>query len=95
MKRTKYIPAIVTLTGCLAATVITVLNRYDALRSMIIILASLIVFYIAGLVIKGLADKYLVIEQEILNEEEEQKGEEAADSSENADSENEKEEKIE
>ena len=87
MKRTKYIPAIVTLTGCLAATVITFLNRYDALRSMIIILVSLIAFYIAGLIIKGLADKYLVIEQEIINEEE------AADSSE--DSENVKKEKTE
>lgn len=95
MKRTKYIPAIVTLTGCLAATIITFLNRYDALRSMIIILASLVVFYIAGLIIKGLADKYLVIEQEIINEEEMQEGEEVADSSENADSEKEKEEKTE
>ncbi len=62
---------------------------------MIIILASLVVFYIAGLIIKGLADKYLVIEQEIINEEEMQEGEEAADSSENADSEKEKEEKTE
>lgn len=92
MKRTKYIPAIVTLTGCLAATIITFLNRYDALRSMIIILVSLIVFYIVGLVIKGLADKYLVIEEEIINNEETE-GEEAADSSEQADSENKKEEK--
>lgn len=94
MKRTKYIPAIVTLTGCLAATIITFLNRYDALRSMIIILVSLIVFYIVGLVIKGLADKYLVIEEEIINNEETE-GEEAADSSEQADSENKKEEKTE
>lgn len=93
MKRTKYIPAIVTLTGCLAATVITFLNRYDALRSMIIILVSLIAFYIAGLIIKGLADKYLVIEQEIINEEEAEEGEKAADSSE--DSENVKKEKTE
>lgn len=93
MKRTKYIPAIVTLTGCLAATVITFLNRYDALHSMIIILVSLIAFYIAGLIIKGLADKYLVIEQEIINEEEAEEGEKAADSSE--DSENVKKEKTE
>lgn len=95
MKRTKYIPAIVTLTGCLAATVITFLNRYDALHSMIIILAALIVFYIAGLIIKGLADKYLVIEEEIINDEEAQEGDEAADSSKTADSEDRKEEKTE
>jgi Ca2+/H+ antiporter len=69
VKRTKYIPAIITLIGCLAATIITFLNRYTALKSMIIILIVLIVFYIAGLIIKGLADKYLLIEEEKLNEE--------------------------
>lgn len=69
MKRTKYIPAIVTLTGCLAAAVISIVNKYDGLHSMIIILSVLVVFYIAGLIIKGLADKYLVIEEEIINEE--------------------------
>jgi Ca2+/H+ antiporter len=69
VKRTKYIPAIITLIGCLAATIITFLNRYAALKSMIIILIVLIVFYIAGLIIKGLADKYLLIEEEKLNEE--------------------------
>ena len=37
MKRTKYIPAIVTLVGCLAASIIAIVNRYDALHSMIII----------------------------------------------------------
>jgi len=94
VKRTKYIPAIITLTGCLAATIITFLNRYDALHSMIIILAALIVFYIAGLIIKGLADKYLVIEEEIINEEEAEEGDEAADLSENAASEDRKEEKT-
>lgn len=42
MKRTKYIPAIVTLVGCLAASIIAIVNRYDALHSMIIILSVLV-----------------------------------------------------
>ncbi len=64
MNRTKYIPALITLIGCLAASIITLLNHYSALKSMIVILVVLIVFYIAGLVVKHLADKYLVIEKE-------------------------------
>jgi Ca2+/H+ antiporter len=79
VKRTKYIPAIITLIGCLAATIITFLNRYTALKSMIIILIVLIVFYIAGLIIKGLADKYLLIEEEKLNEEAAAEEEETAE----------------
>lgn len=64
MKRTKYIPAIVTLVGCLAASIIAIVNRYDALHSMIIILSVLVGFYIAGLIIRMLAEKYLIIEEE-------------------------------
>ena len=63
MKRTKYIPAIVTLLGCLAATIITYVNHYQALHAMIIILVVLIAFYIVGVIVKSLADKYLVIEE--------------------------------
>ena len=69
MKRTKYIPAIVTLIGCLCATIITLLNRYSALQSMIIILVVLVVFYVAGQIIRVLVDKYLVLEKDALNEE--------------------------
>ena len=97
MKRTKYIPAIVTLIGCLAASVIAIINRYDALDSMITILSVLVGFYIAGLIIKGFADKYLVIEEEKnAAEETPEDGEEAAENAE-ADSENRdagKEEKV-
>lgn len=64
MKRTKYIPAIVTLVGCLAASIIAIVNRYDALHSMIIILSVLVGFYIAGLIIRMLTEKYLIIEEE-------------------------------
>lgn len=70
MKRTKYIPAIVTLTGCLAAAIISLVNHFNALKSMVLILAVLVGFYIAGLIIKALADKYLVIEEEIPETEE-------------------------
>ena len=93
MKRTKYIPAIITLIGCLAATIITFLNKYDTLRSMLIILAALIIFYIAGLIMKGLADKYLIIEEEIINDMENEEGNE--EENESVDAEVGKEEKTE
>lgn len=99
MKRTKYIPAIVTLIGCLAAAVITMINKYDSLHSMIIILSVLVVFYIAGLIIKGLTDKYLVIEEEIISEEENEEGtgsaESAEEGGESADAEGEEKKKAE
>lgn len=76
MKRTKYIPAIVTLTGALAVSVIAIINRYDALHAMIIILAGVVGFYIAGLIIRLLAEKYLVIEEEKDTSEEEENDEE-------------------
>ena len=64
MKRTKYIPAIVTLVGCLAASIIAIVNRYDALHSMTIMLYMQVGFYIAGLIIRMVAEKYLIIEEE-------------------------------
>lgn len=69
MKRTKYIPAIVTLLGCLASIIFTYVNYYQPLQSMIILLIVMIVFYIVGFILRGLAEKYLVIEEEILEEE--------------------------
>lgn len=78
IKRTKYIPAIITLIGCLATTIITYVNHYSALKAMIIILVTLIVFYIAGLIIRGLADKYLQVEPP-----EEEKKEETQENPEN------------
>lgn len=85
MKRTKYIPAIVTLIGCLAASLIAIINKYNALDSMIIILSVLVGFYIAGLIIRGFADKYLVIEKEQSETEEDlEAGEESAGSEEAA-----------
>ncbi len=76
VKRTRYIPAIITLVGCFAASLISIVNQYDAMKSMIIILAMSVGFYIVGLIIRGLADHYLVIpEEELAEETEEENGE--------------------
>lgn len=72
MEKRRLIPAIITLIGCLAACIIVIKNKYDALHSMTVILVVLVVFYVAGLIVKGVADKYLVIEEEKDSKETEQ-----------------------
>lgn len=76
MEKRRLIPVVITLLGCLAACIVTLKNHYDGLHAMLVILAVLVVFYVAGLLIKGLADKYLVIEK---TEEEQQENAENAD----------------
>lgn len=79
MEKRRLIPVIITLLGCLAACIVAVRSHYDAMRAMKVILTVLVVFYIAGLLIKGLADKYLVIEKIEENEEEQQENAENQD----------------
>ena len=79
MEKRRLIPVIITLLGCLAACFVAIRSHYDAMHAMKVILAVLVVFYIAGLLIKGLADKYLVIEKVEENEEEQQEDAENQD----------------
>ena len=60
--RTKYIPSIVSLLGGLVACIVTFVNKYESLETLIIILATLIVFYIIGTVIRYVVKKVLVVD---------------------------------
>lgn len=59
MKKTKSIPAIVTLLGCLVAAIVTYINGYGLEKSLKIILLVLFIFLFMGLLIKYLFDKYI------------------------------------
>lgn len=59
MKKTKSIPAIVTLLGCLVAAIVTYVNGYGLEKSLKIILIVLFIFLFMGLLIKYLFDKYI------------------------------------
>lgn len=59
----KYIPAIVSLMAGLVASIVTIISRYDTLNIMIITLVSLLVFYIAGIIVKFICEKNFVIEE--------------------------------
>lgn len=83
-KRTKYIPAIVTLLGCLAATIVTYINQYTAVRAMTIILITLVVFYIAGQIIGGIVEKTFAEQVEEKAETENEEGLKEAEQTEEA-----------
>ena len=74
IERTKYIPSIISLTGGLIASIAAIVNRYSSLETMIVVLIALIVFYIAGSIIRYFANKVLIIP-----ELEEEEGEESAE----------------
>lgn len=87
MDRTKYIPSIISLMGAFVACIVTIINKYETLETLLIVLASLIVFYIVGAVIRILIKKILVVpependaESENSENSEENSGEESADS---------------
>ncbi|MDO4188792.1 MAG: hypothetical protein Q4D29_07355 [Lachnospiraceae bacterium] len=59
MKKTKSIPAIVTLLGCLVAVVVTYINGYGLEKMLKILLLVLFIFLFMGLIIKHLFEKYI------------------------------------
>ena len=79
--KTKYIPAILSLTAGLISSIITIVSNYDTLHIMIIILASLLVFYIIGIIVRSLFEKKFIIseETEAANEDDVQNSEDKED----------------
>lgn len=71
MNRTRYIPAIVMLLAAFVACIATIYFEYSTKDILLIVLATSVVFFILGLFIKMIAEKYLVIDTmtEVLDEE--------------------------
>lgn len=67
----KYIPAVMSLTAGFIASIIAIISKYDTLHIMIITLASLFGFYIAGLIVRFVCEKNFVIVMEEQSEEDE------------------------
>lgn len=65
MKKTKSIPAIVTLLGCAVAGIVTYINGYGLEKMLKVLLAVIFIFLFIGLIIKHLFEKYIpYIEEE-------------------------------
>lgn len=67
--RTKYIPAIVALFVTLVASIVTITNKYESTQALIIILSVLVGSYVVGLILKWVANTFLIVEVEEVKEE--------------------------
>lgn len=59
MKKTKSVPAIVTLLGAAVAVIVTYINGYDLEKTLKVLLAVIFIFLFIGLFIKYLFEKYI------------------------------------
>lgn len=84
MKKTKSIPAIVTLLGCLVAVIVTYLNGYGLTEMLKVLLIVIFVFLFLGLIVKHLFEKYIppIEEEEKVAEDEGSVIEKSSDSDE-------------
>ncbi|CDD65648.1 putative uncharacterized protein [Firmicutes bacterium CAG:882] len=55
----KNLPAIITLVAALVACVVTFLYRYELTKALILILAATIVFFIIGMLVRTLLNRFL------------------------------------
>ena len=74
--RTKFIPAIVALFVTFVASVVTIINKYESTQALIIILSVLVGSYVVGLLLKWVANTFLVVEVPEENPEEGEEGSE-------------------
>ena len=59
-ERFKYIPSIVMLLAGFIACIVTIVCKYEILEALTVILVTLIIFYIIGIVIKALFNRFLI-----------------------------------
>lgn len=70
--RTRYIPAIITLLAAFVACVVSIFYDYSTRDFLLIVMCTIVVFFIVGMIAKVIADHYLVISlQKELDQEEE------------------------
>lgn len=83
MERTRYIPSIISLAAGFVACLVTMINTYDTLEILIIVLSTLIVFYIVGTIARSMINKALFVTK--IDDDDESENEEGEDSEENSD----------
>lgn len=54
MKKRNLIPLLIMLLAGLISSLISIKNRYDVTRSMIVIFTSMLIFYLIGLIARGI-----------------------------------------
>lgn len=57
------LPALMTLAASLIVCIITIVYRYNATKAFAFILATAVIFFLAGLLIRFLLNRFLVTEE--------------------------------
>lgn len=72
------VPPLAALTAAAITCIITIVYNYEATKALILILCSIILFYIIGSIVKGILNKFLPdpVEEEPSEEQEEEETEE-------------------
>lgn len=83
--RIRYIPSIIMLVAGLVACIVTFINHYKPLESMITILVTIVVFYCVGCIVKAVFNKFLIVEDETEEATEEEELSEDGETSSEAD----------
>lgn len=56
----KNLPALMTLIAAFITCIVTFLYKYELTKALILILAASVVFYLAGLIIRSLLNRFMV-----------------------------------
>lgn len=81
------LPAIITLVAALVAWAVTFICKYELTKALIIILATALVFFIIGVIVRALLNRFLAPEEKKEKEGDETEGEAAADDADTQDNE--------
>lgn len=68
----KYLPLIISLVAGLVVSIITIINRYNSITAIVIILGVLLGFYILGLIFKAILNATRTKEEEVTEEQNEE-----------------------
>ncbi len=60
----KNLPAIITLVAALVTCIVTFLYRYELTKALILILAASVIFFIIGMIVRALLNRFLNIRKE-------------------------------
>lgn len=82
--RTRYIPSIIMLAAAFVACIMSIYYDYTTKEILWIVLCTIVVFFVIGIVIKIIADKYLITTMEAEIEDQSEEEEENSDNEENS-----------
>lgn len=69
MRKTRYIPPLVTLSGGAIAIVITTWKRYELQYKLIVVLAVLLIFFFLGSLVRLVLDKNTTVKEQTIADE--------------------------